>query len=51
MKTFKKLVYLLTAKDRKVALILMSMILVMAILETLGLISILPFMAVLSNQK
>ena len=51
MKTFKKLVYLLTAKDRKVALILMSMILVMAILETLGLISILPFMAVLSNPE
>ena len=51
MKTFKKLVYLLSVKDRKTASLLMIMILIMAILETLGLISILPFMAVLSNPE
>ena len=51
MKTLKKLVYLLSAKDRKTASLLMIMILIMAILETLGLISILPFMAVLSNPE
>lgn len=51
MSKFNKLVRLLTPKDRKIAILLMAMVLIMAILETLGLISILPFMAVLANPE
>lgn len=51
MNKLNKLVDLLTPKDRKIAIFLMIMVLFMAILETLGLVSILPFMAVLSNSE
>ncbi len=49
MKTFKKLLFLLTLNERKKAGLLLFMILIMAILDTIGVASILPFMAVLTN--
>lgn len=51
MKTLKKLLYLLTPQEHKRAIMLLFMVLIMAFLDMLGLISILPFMAVLSNPE
>jgi ABC-type bacteriocin/lantibiotic exporter with double-glycine peptidase domain len=47
----KKLLALLTPPERKRAGVLMGMILVMAFLDMLGVASILPFMAVLTNPE
>ena len=49
MLTFKKIIYLLTHQERKKACLLLVMILIMAILDTIGVASIMPFMAVLMN--
>ena len=49
MRTFKKLLSLLSQHERKRALLLLVMILVMALLDMIGVASILPFMAVLTN--
>ena len=49
MQTLKKLTYLLTPKEIRRACLLLFLILVMAFLEMVGLASILPFMAVLTN--
>ena len=49
MKIFKQLLFLLTIKERKQAGLLMVMILIMALLDMIGVVSILPFMAVLTN--
>jgi len=51
VKALKKLLALLTPPERKRAGMLMSMILVMAFLDMLGVASILPFMAVLTNTE
>ncbi len=51
METLKKLLALLNPAERKRAAGLMLMILVMAILDMLGVASILPFMAVLTNPE
>ena len=51
MKTIITLFALLTAPERKRAGVLMGMILVMAFLDLLGVVSILPFMAVLANPE
>lgn len=51
MKILKKLLALLTRPERKRAGVLMGMILVMALLDMLGVASILPFMAVLTNPE
>jgi ABC-type multidrug transport system fused ATPase/permease subunit len=51
MPTLTKLLALLTPPERKRAGVLMSMILVMAFLDMLGVASILPFMAVLANPE
>ena len=51
MHTFKKLLYLLTVRERKRAGLLLIMIMIMALLDTLGVASILPFMAVLTNPS
>ena len=48
---FIKLLALLTPPEHKRAVVLMGMILVMAFLDMLGVASILPFMAVLSNPE
>ena len=51
MHTIKKLSDLLTSSERKHAGLLLVMILVMAILDTIGVASIMPFMAVLANPE
>jgi ABC-type multidrug transport system fused ATPase/permease subunit len=49
MLTFKKLLFLLTSREKKNAALLLVMILIMSLLDTIGVASILPFVAVLSN--
>ena len=49
MQTFKKLLNLLTVRERKSAVFLLGMILIMALIDMIGVASILPFMAVLTN--
>lgn len=49
MQKFKKILYLLSPRERKSALLLLIMITVMALLDTIGVASILPFIAVLTN--
>ena len=49
--TFKKLLYLLTSKERKKFYLLVFMMLIMALLDMIGVASILPFMAVLTNPS
>ena len=49
MKFLKKILYLLTSHERKRAFLLILMISVMAVLDMIGVASILPFIAVISN--
>lgn len=49
MKFLKKILYLLTSYERKRAFLLILMISMMAMLDMIGVASILPFMAVISN--
>ena len=51
MKLFKKLIFLLSSEERKKASYLLIMILFMALLDMIGVASILPFMAVLTNPS
>ncbi len=51
METIKKLLDLLTPSELERAGVLMGMILVMALLDMLGVASILPFIAVLANPS
>ena len=47
--TFKKLINLLTTTEFKKMYLLLLMMIVMALLDIIGVASILPFMAVLTN--
>jgi ABC-type multidrug transport system fused ATPase/permease subunit len=47
----KKLLYLLTAEERKGSGYLLTMIIIMALLDMMGVASIMPFMAVLTNPQ
>ena len=49
MSNIKKLIYLLTSHERKRALQVLIMCLAMALIDTIGIASIMPFMAVLTN--
>jgi ATP-binding cassette, subfamily B, bacterial PglK len=51
MQTLRKLLFLLTPHERKNAGMLLILILIMAILDMIGVASILPFMAVLTNPS
>ena len=51
MQIFKKLLYFLTPHERKRAGLLLIMILIMALLDTIGVASILPLIAVLANPS
>jgi ABC-type multidrug transport system fused ATPase/permease subunit len=51
MKNFKKMFELLSLKEKKRALLLLILTFTMAILDMLGVASILPFISVLSNPK
>ncbi len=49
MQTIKNFLYLLTPRERKQAGLLLMMMLIMALLDMVGVASIVPFMAVLAN--
>ena len=49
MNVLKKLIFLLTSSERNKAVLLFVMILIMALLDLLGVASIMPFMAILTN--
>tara|TARA_B100001093_G_scaffold249164_1_gene238585 strand:- start:6159 stop:7961 length:1803 start_codon:yes stop_codon:yes gene_type:complete len=49
MQTLKKLLYLLSARELKRAILLLVMIIIMALLDMMGIASVMPFMAVISN--
>ena len=51
MKKIKKILSILTLSERKNAFLLMIMILIMALLDMIGVASILPFMSVISNPS
>jgi len=51
MQTLKKLSSLFTPRERKKGLLLLLMIIVVALIDTAGVASILPFIAVLSNPS
>ena len=51
MQTLKKLLFLLTPYERKRAGLLLIMMLIMALLDAIGVASILPFMAVLADPS
>jgi len=51
MQIVKKLLFLLTLHERKNAIFLMGMVLVLAMLEMIGVVSILPFLTVLMNPN
>lgn len=51
MKIFKKFLFLLSSRERKQLYLLFSMITVMALLDMIGVASIMPFMAVLINPE
>ncbi len=51
MQNIKKLLYLLSSYERKRAILLLAMILFMAFLDMLGVASIMPFIAVLTNPE
>jgi len=51
LQTFKKLINLLTVEERKKMYLLLFMMLIMALLDTIGVASILPFMAILTNPS
>ena len=51
MQNIKKLSYLLSNKDRFRTMLLLLLILIMALIDTLGIASIMPFIAVLANPE
>lgn len=51
MKKLKKILYLLSAHERKRAILLLGMILIMALLDMIGVASIMPFIAVMTNPE
>ena len=51
MRSYKKILYLLSSQERKRAFFLLIMILIMAFLDMIGVASILPFMVVLTNPE
>ncbi len=51
MKTIKKILYLLTPRERNYAFFLLIMALIMAFIDMIGVASILPFVAVLTNPS
>ena len=51
MQILKKILFLLSAEERKSAVFLSFMILLMAVIDVIGVASILPFMTVLVNPN
>lgn len=51
LKTVKKIISLLTSSERKSALFLLTVIIIVALIDMMGVASILPFIAVISNPS
>lgn len=51
MKNYKKILFLLKPKEKKSALILLVMVIFMGLMEVAGVLSIMPFIVVLSNPE
>ena len=51
MQIFKKILYLLSSRERRLSAVLLMLIIIMALLEMIGVASIMPFMAVLTNPS
>ena len=51
MKTFKKILFLLTPHERKRVGLLLVMILIMALIDVIGVASILPFVSIMMNPN
>ena len=51
MKIINKFLYLLSSHEKKRAYLLLGMIMLMALIDMLGVASILPFIAVLTNPE
>lgn len=51
MKTVKKIISLLTSSERKTAIFLLIVIIIVALIDMIGVASILPFIAVISNPS
>lgn len=51
MKGLKTIIQLLTARERRNGLLLLAMIIIMAFMETAGVASVMPFLAVLGNPE
>ena len=51
MHIFKKLIFILSSHERKRAVLLIIMIIIMSLLDMIGVASILPFMTILSNPS
>jgi ATP-binding cassette, subfamily B, bacterial PglK len=51
MQTFKKILFLLDANEKKKGFLLLIMVIISAFLGMLGVVSILPFMAVITNPN
>ena len=49
MKTLNQILYLLNARELKQSILLLLMIIIMALLDMVGIASVMPFMAVISN--
>ena len=51
MNIFKKILFLLTNQEIQIAIMLLIMILIMALIDVIGVASIIPFVSVLSNPS
>ena len=51
MQIVKKLLYLLSRQEKRKAVLLLFAIIVMAMFEMIGVVSVMPFMAVLMNPE
>ena len=51
MQIFKKILCLLNLRERRLAGVLLVLIIIMALLEMIGVASIMPFIAVLTNPS
>jgi ABC-type multidrug transport system fused ATPase/permease subunit len=51
LQTIKKIIYLLSKRERKSALVLVGLIVIMAALDVIGVASIMPFIATIANPE
>lgn len=51
IQTIQKILYLLTSQERRQAISILALVLIMTVLEMIGVASIMPFMAVITNPS